>query len=102
MPETWLRIIAEDLGPFGHVELSLTPITVVFGRNSLGKSFLLYLLWALADTPPDLYVLGKEMGEAGAFELAEECAEKIADGGDATEEFRKLVEMALDLSLIHI
>jgi hypothetical protein len=47
-------VIVENFGPFEHAEIKLKPLTILIGRNSIGKSMLMRLLWALASTPVTL------------------------------------------------
>jgi len=44
-------VTVDDFGPFQHAEIKLKPLTIFIGRNSVGKSMLMRLLWALASTP---------------------------------------------------
>jgi hypothetical protein len=44
-------VTVENFGPFEHAEIKLKPLTILIGRNSVGKSMLMRLLWALASTP---------------------------------------------------
>jgi hypothetical protein len=44
-------VTVENFGPFEHAEIKLRPLTIFIGRNSVGKSMLMRLLWALASTP---------------------------------------------------
>jgi predicted ATPase len=44
-------VTVENFGPFEHAEIKLKPLTIFIGRNSVGKSLLMRLLWALASTP---------------------------------------------------
>ena len=39
------RVVVENFGTFEHAEIELKPLTIFVGRNSVGKSVLLYLLW---------------------------------------------------------
>ncbi len=56
------RVTVVDFGPLGRATVTLRPLTMVIGQNSLGKSMLLYLLWALTATPPDTNVLLERVG----------------------------------------
>jgi len=47
-------VTVENFGPFEHAEIKLRPLTIFIGRNSVGKSMLMRLLWALASTPVTL------------------------------------------------
>jgi hypothetical protein len=47
-------VTVESFGPFEHAEIKLRPLTIFIGRNSVGKSMLMRLLWALASTPVTL------------------------------------------------
>jgi len=40
----------ENYGPFDNVELDIRPLTILIGKNSVGKSMLLYLLWMISNT----------------------------------------------------
>ena len=44
-------VTVENFGPFEHAVIKLKPLTIFIGRNSVGKSMLMRLLWALASTP---------------------------------------------------
>lgn len=44
-------VTVENFGPFEHAEIKLRPLTIFIGRNSVGKSMLMRLLWTLASTP---------------------------------------------------
>ena len=48
MPErrTDLRLVAKNLGPIGHADVSLKPLTVLIGRNNTGKTYLAQALYA--------------------------------------------------------
>jgi len=43
-----------DFGPFKEAKIELAPLTIFIGKNALGKSMLLYLIWILESTIPDL------------------------------------------------
>jgi hypothetical protein len=49
-----IMVTVENFGPFEHAEIKLRPLTIFIGRNSVGKSLLMRLLWALASTPVTL------------------------------------------------
>jgi len=80
------RVAVENLGPFRSCSLELRPLTVIIGRNSVGKSMLLYLLWSVMSLPPvpgDL--------EVSAADLAKAVAERVSRGVDPSEAFRELL-----------
>jgi len=52
------RVIVQNFGPFEHVELEIRPLTIIVGKNSVGKSMILYLLWTLTIATPDFATLG--------------------------------------------
>lgn len=41
-----LRLVVDNLGPIGHAEVSLKPLTVLIGRNNTGKTYLAQALYA--------------------------------------------------------
>lgn len=45
-PRTDLRLVIDNLGPIGHAEVSLRPLTVLIGRNNTGKTYLAQALYA--------------------------------------------------------
>jgi len=50
------KLIIENFGPFEHAEIEYRPLTIFVGRNSVGKSLLLYLTWALSISAPQFEV----------------------------------------------
>jgi hypothetical protein len=45
-PRADLRLLIDNLGPLGHAEVSLRPLTVLIGRNNTGKTYLAQALYA--------------------------------------------------------
>lgn len=45
-----MRIRAKDFGPIENVQVDISPLTVVIGKNNLGKSYLAQLYYTLLDT----------------------------------------------------
>jgi predicted ATPase len=45
--EKEIVVTVENFGPFERAEIKLKPLTIFIGRNSVGKSVLMRLLWAL-------------------------------------------------------
>ena len=84
-----------DFGPFKEAHVELAPLTIFIGRNSLGKSMLLYLIWVLEMTPMDYRVLSEAMVREGAMELAEECIAEVKAGGSPIKLLRQLLLMFL-------
>lgn len=41
-----LRLVARNLGPIGHADVALRPLTVLIGRNNTGKTYLAQALYA--------------------------------------------------------
>ena len=62
------RLYVRDFGPIKEAHVELAPLTVFIGRNALGKSMLLYLLWVLETTPPDLEAIIRHLGGYSALE----------------------------------
>lgn len=49
-----ITVRLKNFGPFDDVNLELRPLTIFIGKNSVGKSLLLSLLWALSSTRPEI------------------------------------------------
>lgn len=45
-----MRITAKNFGPIENVQVDISPLTVVIGKNNLGKSYLAQLYYTLLDT----------------------------------------------------
>ena len=92
------RVFIRDLGPFEEAEIEIKPLTIFIGRNSSGKSYLLYTLWALTSTEPDFERLGELTEELGAADIAERIIRYVAEGKkrNARDNIRKLVEIGID------
>ncbi|RLF04285.1 MAG: hypothetical protein DRK00_07065 [Thermoprotei archaeon] len=80
MSVEWTKLTVRELGPISRAEVTIKPVTVIIGKNCLGKSLLLNLAYLLSTTPPDFSLLKEKVGrEVG--ELAE-VAYKAAKGGE--------------------
>jgi len=90
------KIEVRNFGPFEEAEIELKPLTIFVGRNSVGKSMLFYLLWALTVSEPDWHALGEELDRAGVEELARRILDSVSSGRAPVEELRRLVELHLD------
>lgn len=66
-----------DFGPFEEAHVELAPFTIFIGKNSLGKSMLLYLIWVLESTLLDYRELYRLLLENGAEEIAKNILEAI-------------------------
>ncbi|RLF14159.1 MAG: hypothetical protein DRN06_07485 [Thermoprotei archaeon] len=82
----WPKIYVRDFGPFREARIELAPLVALIGRNSLGKSMLLYLLWALENTMPDLPWLASQVAEAGGPDIASDIVASLEKGGEGLEE----------------
>ncbi len=76
--------------------MELRPLTVFIGRNTVGKSFLLYLLWALSVSTPDFDLWAEEADKRGASGLADSILGSVRAGRDPTGELRRLVKLMVD------
>lgn len=71
------------------MEVEVKPLTVFIGRNSVGKSFLAQMLWALDTTTPDPEVWVDEAFKKMEDEFKtpdpyEKLLERVKRGGDVT------------------
>ena len=46
MDQAELRLVVDNLGPIGHADVALRPLTVLIGRNNTGKTYLAQALYA--------------------------------------------------------
>ena len=53
-----MRIIARDFGPLHNIDIELKPMTVIIGKNNLGKSFLAQLVYVVLNTLRDVPARG--------------------------------------------
>jgi len=88
-----VKMTVENFGPFEEASLELKPLTILIGRNSVGKSILAYLLWTILTVEPNFEKLGEVTEALGAGELASEVLESVRSGIDPGEKFERLVEI---------
>ena len=93
-----LRLV--NVGPFEEVEVEVSPLTIFIGKNSVGKSFLTQIIWALATTMPEFVLLvseayGDMVKEFGGEDPILLIYEKIRKGEDVSEDVRKLTKILI-------
>jgi len=75
-----IAVRLKNFGPFDDVDIDLRPLTVFIGKNSVGKSLLLSLLWALLSTRPEIPSDEEiKMRWRGLYEKAESISLKITE-----------------------
>jgi hypothetical protein len=93
-------VTVENFGPFERAEIKLKPLTILIGRNSVGKSMLMRLLWALASTPVTLpphflfppVELDKRLGE-----VRSRIIDNVVKGlGPSTDDVRTLIKLYME------
>lgn len=57
-----MRFTVRDFGPIQEANINTKPLTIFIGPNGTGKSYLLYLLWALYSAEPNFDKLGEMLG----------------------------------------
>jgi len=67
--EKEIVISVENFGPFERAEIKLRPLTIFIGRNSVGKSVLMRLLWALLAERIQMAVLTSKLSYLFSFLL---------------------------------
>ncbi|ABO08215.1 AAA family ATPase [Pyrobaculum calidifontis] len=87
-------VAVRNFGPFEHVEVELKPLTIIVGKNNVGKSTLAYLIWALAATTPN-FRRNREL-EAATADDVEDVVEMVKSGADAHERLVKIVKRYID------
>jgi len=90
------KLIAQGFGPFERLEVELKPLTVIVGRNSVGKSMILYLLWTLSSTAPDFARLADLVIERGAIGIAGRVVEALRGLKSPDEPFKELLRLYLE------
>jgi hypothetical protein len=102
----------ENFGPFEEARVEIRPLTIFIGKNSVGKSLLLYLTWALSSAAPMPEKV--EAGWEDYIKVMEVVVEKVARGENPREEiieatrlfykniFARAVEAGLEERLKHI
>ena len=79
MSVEWTKLTVRELGPISHAKITIKPVTVIIGKNCLGKSLLLNLAYLLSTTLPDFSLLKEEAGQE-ASKLAEAAYEAAKAG----------------------
>ena len=92
-PYTKLHIY--NFGPFKEAHIELAPLMIFIGKNSLGKSMLLYLIWVLETTPMDYKALSEVIIKEGAEKVAEECVRRAKNGEELVKPLRRLLLLFL-------
>ncbi len=91
------KIIVKDFGPFEYADLTLKPLTILIGRNSVGKSMLSYLVWALASLMPNFEKLAEVLTkDEDIDELAKEIVSSVGRGVNPREKFKELLRMHIE------
>ena len=85
-----VKLYLSNFGPFEEAEVELKPLTVFIGRNSTGKSMLLYLLWALSSAEPLLDRV--EAGWEPVVEIAEKVVRGVKEGRIESGDLEELVK----------
>mgnify|MGYP000380219050 CR=1 FL=1 len=96
MRRKYPKICVRDFGPFQEADIELKPLTLIIGRNSVGKSILAYLIWSLAITMPDPKRLGREAEKKGAENLARKILDEIRKGKNPKHSLRKFIKIYIE------
>jgi predicted ATPase len=101
-----ITVRLKNFGPFDDVDIELRPLTIFIGKNSVGKSLLLSLLWALVSTRPEIPSDEEiRMKWNKLYEKAESISQKItkviepvvSDSGLIDEVSKLIRSMATDV-----
>ena len=93
------RLYVRDFGPFKEACVELAPLTIFIGRNSLGKSMLLYLLWILETTRPDLEAAIRYLGGYPALEEIAKALSSRRGAEDALDRLKDALVHGLSIAL---
>jgi len=89
-----MRFIVENFGPIEKADITLRNLNVFVGKNSSGKSYLAYLIWALLSVEPDWEKLRGLFDEFVPNDLLREAInkmEKLQEGHDKDKKLRDLL-----------
>jgi len=89
------KLIVKDFGPFGEAKVELKPLTIFIGRNSVGKSMLAYLIWALTLALPRPAGLERAIVETRGNRALEAVIDKASRGEEFKEELTELMDAAI-------
>jgi predicted ATPase len=102
-----ITVRLKNFGPFDDVDIELRPLTIFIGKNSVGKSLLLSLLWALVSTRPEIpsdeeirmkWNKLYEKAESISLKITKVIKPVVSDSGILIEEVSKLIKsMATDV-----
>lgn len=91
-----MRFIIENFGPIEKADITLGDLNIFIGKNSVGKSYLAYLIWALLSVEPDWERLRKLFDEFVPNELIREVIEKSMEKENKeTKKELKKIELKL-------
>ncbi len=74
-----MRFVVKNFGPIEKADITLKDLNVFIGKNSSGKSYLIYLIWALLSVEPDWKKIRALFDEYVPNELIREAMEKSDD-----------------------
>jgi predicted ATPase len=102
-----ITVRLKNFGPFDDVDIELRPLTIFIGKNSVGKSLLLSLLWALVSTRPEIpsdeeirmkWNKLYEKAESISLKITKVIKPVVSDSDILIEEVSKLIKsMATDV-----
>ncbi len=98
-----MRFVIENFGPIEKADVTLKDLNVFIGKNSSGKSYLIYLIWALLSVEPDWGKLRALFDEYVPNELIKDVMEKDREVRKKISEeefdFKKYIEEQHDLNV---
>jgi len=89
-------ITVENFGPFEKAEIKLKPLTIFIGKNSVGKSVLMRLLWALLAEQIPMAVLTSKLSYIFSFLLT---ALKRSEYINTLEKVKKKIISDIEIGL---
>jgi len=101
-----ISLRVENFGPFESATIEIKPLTILIGKNYVGKSLLLYLLWTLTSAYSSFEEVKSEWEPS--IKIAEMIVNKVARGEPPRDElvevtkilynnvFKKAVEIGLN------
>ncbi len=89
------KLDIENFEPFEKISLELRPLTFFIGRNSVGRSMILYLLWTLLSSFPDMNKLLEILGKNDVKILVGNIIDRVGKGENIESGLKSLFKIVI-------
>ncbi|MHC1637257.1 MAG: AAA family ATPase, partial [Candidatus Nezhaarchaeales archaeon] len=91
-----LHISIKSFGPIKNAEIELAPLTIFIGKNSTGKSMLLYLIWTLLSTLPDFTLWDQEVAKRDEVNILRKIYDQLTKGEEVSSYIKEYIKLYLE------